>query len=109
MECDSSSTDEENLEQNNRDESRLSAASPAPLKTEAFKALHAELTNSNRHNHIYDSVLGCHHFTSEDHTKLGADLCHVLHKAFIKKVGNTLSKATSITLTKHLQKIYGKK
>lgn len=40
--------------------------------------------NDRPEDNIYDKNNGCHHFSSEDHRNLGADLCRVLHKVFIK-------------------------
>ena len=40
---------------------------------------------ANPPHHIYDNVMGCHHFTSEDHLRLGEDLCHIFHKVFISQ------------------------
>jgi len=35
-------------------------------------------------SYVYESVQGCHHFSSADHEKLGADLCEVINKVFVK-------------------------
>ena len=35
-------------------------------------------------SYVYESVQGCHHFSSSDHEKLGSDLCEVLNKVFVK-------------------------
>lgn len=39
--------------------------------------------------YVYESVQGCHHFSSADHQKLGADLCEVINKVFVKSDSNT--------------------
>lgn len=40
--------------------------------------------NQNKPSYVYESVQGCHHFSADDHEKLGSDLCEVFNKVFVK-------------------------
>ena len=70
------------------------------ISTSCVESIHNEEDKSSKN--IYDKVMGCHHFSNEDHIKLGEDLCHVLFKVY----GSSLQKhkdKTQSTLNKMLK------